>query len=300
MPRRSRSRSRSPVRNSRDRPRDSYREDRPPRSPRDYGRDDRYRDRGRGGYDRGERRGGRGGGRERYGRDDEPPQRRPQEWGVRDRHADEGRGGHRRGGDGDRDHERQRGRGSANDDERRPSPPRGSQPRSRSRSRSPSGPPPEQPNFNQSGLLAAATNTVTHADGTSTVLKYNEPPEARKPSQGWRLYVFKGDEQVDLLHIHRQSAYLFGRDKAVADVAVDHPSCSKQHAAIQFRQVQERDEWGASKPVVKPFIIDLESTNGTHVNGTEIPASRYYELKASDVVKFGLSAREYVLLHDEA
>lgn len=46
------------------------------------------------------------------------------------------------------------------------------------------------------GLLAAATNTIKHTDGTSTVLKYNEPPEARKPTDGWRLYVFKGKEQV--------------------------------------------------------------------------------------------------------
>jgi smad nuclear-interacting protein 1 len=29
-------------------------------------------------------------------------------------------------------------------------------------------------------------------------------------------------------------------------------------------------------------VIDLESTNGTHVNGEAIPTSRYYELKASD------------------
>jgi hypothetical protein len=31
------------------------------------------------------------------------------------------------------------------------------------------------------------------------LLKYNEPPEARKPLVGWRLYVFKGDEQVGAL-----------------------------------------------------------------------------------------------------
>ena len=71
-------------------------------------------------------------------------------------------------------------------------------PRSRSGSRSPS--PKEdkaKPNFKPSGLLAAETNTVKTADGkTSTVLKYNEPPEARKPILGWRLYVFKGSEQV--------------------------------------------------------------------------------------------------------
>jgi smad nuclear-interacting protein 1 len=88
--------------------------------------------------------------------------------------------------------------------------------------------------------LAAATNTVKLGDGTSTVLKYNEPPEARKPQLSWRLYVFKGDEQVgecfkicllfstlfliacpELLHIHRQSAYLIGRDKAVCSITIE-------------------------------------------------------------------------------
>jgi smad nuclear-interacting protein 1 len=53
-----------------------------------------------------------------------------------------------------------------------------------------------KPNFAPSGLLAAETNTVKAVDGTSTVLKYNEPPEARKPVLGWRLYVFRGSEQL--------------------------------------------------------------------------------------------------------
>ncbi|KAF7346549.1 FHA domain-containing protein [Mycena sanguinolenta] len=173
-----------------------------------------------------------------------------------------------------------------------------------------------KPDYKPSGLLAAETNTVRAVNGDSTVLKYNEPPEARKPILGWRLYVFKGSEQVELLHIHRQSAYLFGRDRLVADVALDHPSCSKQHAVIQYRFIQQKDEFGVSKGAIKPFIIDLESTNGTHVNDEAIPVSRYYELKASDgksfipqlahpseplaVIKFGQSTREYVLLHEEA
>ena len=38
---------------------------------------------------------------------------------------------------------------------------------------------------------------------------------------------------IDLLHIQRQSAYLIGRDRAVVDIPVEHPSCSKQHAVIQ-------------------------------------------------------------------
>jgi len=138
---------------------------------------------------------------------------------------------------------------------------------------------------------------VKAVDGTATVLKYNEPPEARKPTSNWRLYVFRGSEQVELLHIQRQSAYLIGRDGLVADIAIDHPSCSKQHAAIQYRYIQEK---GESKGVVKPFVIDLESTNGTTVNDEKIPAARFYELRTGDVIKFGLSTREYVLLNEEA
>lgn len=87
------------------------------------------------------------------------------------------------------------------------------------------------------------------------------------------------------------------------DIPLNHPSCSKQHAAIQFRHVIEKTEFGDKKGVVKyasapllsfvtithdvlviyrPFIIDLESTNGTHVNGETIPVARYYELKLND------------------
>jgi pSer/pThr/pTyr-binding forkhead associated (FHA) protein len=32
----------------------------------------------------------------------------------------------------------------------------------------------------------------------------------------------------------------------------------------------------------RPFIIDLESTNGTYVNGEAVPTSRYYELQLND------------------
>ena len=66
-------------------------------------------------------------------------------------------------------------------------------------------------------------------------LKWSEPPEARMPSPGWRLYVFKGETQTDILHLHRQSAYLFGREDAIADVHLMHGSISKQHSVIQYR-----------------------------------------------------------------
>ena len=67
------------------------------------------------------------------------------------------------------------------------------------------------------------------------VLKWSEPLDSAKPSKQWRLYVFKNEEIAETLHVHRQSAYLIGRDERVADIVLKHLSCSKQHAVIQYR-----------------------------------------------------------------
>lgn len=86
-----------------------------------------------------------------------------------------------------------------------------------------------KPNFGNSGALAAETNTFK-----GVVLKYNEPPEARKPSKGWRLYVFKGKEQVDMIHVNRQSAYLFGRDKVVRNGLYSSCESSESESESDF------------------------------------------------------------------
>lgn len=54
----------------------------------------------------------------------------------------------------------------------------------------------------------------------------------------------------DTLHLCRQSAYLIGR-LDIADLKVEHPSCSKQHAVLQFRAVETRDPTGQTKRVIK-------------------------------------------------
>jgi smad nuclear-interacting protein 1 len=157
-------------------------------------------------------------------------------------------------------------------------------------------PPPDKqkPNYAPTGKLAAATNTTA----TGIVLKYNEPPEARKPpsSQQWRLYVFKGSEIVDTLEISTRSCWLFGRERLVVDYPLDHPSCSKQHAVIQFRHIQKVGGFGDRIGAVKPYVLDLESANGTKINGETMEASRYIELMDKDIIQFGHSSREYVMM----
>ncbi|KAK5697795.1 hypothetical protein LTR17_023797 [Elasticomyces elasticus] len=135
----------------------------------------------------------------------------------------------------------------------------------------------QKPNFKPTGLLAKEANTVA---GTTTVLKYHEPPEGRKPSpkEQWRI------------------VWLCGRDKKVTDLLLEHPSTSKQHAVIQFRYITSINEFGDKSSKVKPYLIDLDSANGTKLNGKKVDGSKYVELLDGDVVGFGDSEREYVMM----
>ncbi|XP_071693224.1 uncharacterized protein [Rutidosis leptorrhynchoides] len=123
----------------------------------------------------------------------------------------------------------------------------------------------QKPSFELSGKLAAETNRV------------NEP-----------------------LYVHRQTCYLFGRERRVADIPTDHPSCSKQHAVLQYRQVEKEQPDGMLAKEVRPYIMDLGSTNGTFINENRIEPERYYELMEKDTLKFGNSSREYVMLHENS
>ena len=175
-------------------------------------------------------------------------------------------------------------------------------------------------NFALSGALASDVKTGNSRMGIT--LRFTEPPEARVPNTRWRLYVFRkwvendpaastfstksnDDGLIDTYHISRQSSYLFGRERKVADVPVDHPSLSKQHAVLQYRALpprggEERRGGNMPKLLCRPYLMDLESTNGTFVNGVRLDPARYYELRRGDVITFGASTREYVLLTEQS
>merc|ERR1711974_31092 len=136
--------------------------------------------------------------------------------------------------------------------------------------------------------------------GNGIVVRYSQPEEARKPKTKWRLYVFKGNEELPILYVHRQSAYLLGRDRKVADIPLDHPSCSKQHSVLQYRWIPVTREDGSMANRVKLYVMDLISANGTFVNNQKIEPQKFVQLLEKDVLKFGFSSREYVLLHDQS
>ncbi|KAF3602355.1 hypothetical protein F2Q69_00033861 [Brassica cretica] len=141
----------------------------------------------------------------------------------------------------------------------------------------------EEPSFELSGKLAEETNryrgdvsicgfqllaSLCHVNfcysGIAALL-FNEPPEARKPNKGWRLYVFKDE----LLQLHHQSCYLFGREKRIADIRTDHPSCSMllsitgvSSSSLEYEVEMEKLD-GMMETQVRPYIMDLGSTNKT-------------------------------------
>lgn len=149
--------------------------------------------------------------------------------------------------------------------------------------------PKEEKNFNPSGLLALEKN---YKNGVE--LKYIESIDAELPDKKWRLYVFLNantKDPAEILHLHRKSCYLIGKDDLVVDIKLANPTISKQHAVIQFKKHESE---------VLPFLLDLSSTNGSYLNNELIEPNKFYELRQTDILRFGSSAREYVLLHDSS
>ena len=131
------------------------------------------------------------------------------------------------------------------------------------------------------------------------VLMFDEPQDAAVPvfkkDGRWRIYVFKGKERIgEPLILQNGSCFLLGRDREIVDIPLDHPTCSSQHAVLQYRQVCDAD----GQQCIKLYIMDLGSTNGTFLNGDKLKPRVYVELLEKDIVKFALSTREYIFVKE--
>ncbi|CAF1000741.1 unnamed protein product [Rotaria sordida] len=124
---------------------------------------------------------------------------------------------------------------------------------------------------------------------------YKEPLEARIPERHWRLSVSKDGEDLPTYRIYRQSKYIFGRDKDQCDIRLHHPSCSNIHAILQYRLRGDSHERH-----IYPYLIDLGSSHGTYLNRRRIDSNRYYKLEENDVVQFGESSKEFILMDSDS
>jgi len=104
---------------------------------------------------------------------------------------------------------------------------------------------------------------------------------------------------IEVLNLDNKSCFLFGKDERVADFRLDNPTCSSQHAVVQFRRVGVERADGTFGSEIRPYLMDLNSTNGTVLNEKKIETQKYYQLLGKDVIRFGMSSREYVVMHTE-
>jgi len=105
--------------------------------------------------------------------------------------------------------------------------------------------------------------------------------------------VSKDGEDLPPYRIYRQSKYIFGRDKDQCDIHLHHSSCSTVHAVLQYRL--RLDSHGRH---IYPYLIDLGSSSGTYLNRRRIDSNRYYKLEENDVIQFGESSKEFILILD--
>lgn len=152
----------------------------------------------------------------------------------------------------------------------------------------------EEPNFEVSGVLAEDQN-----QRNGIPLIFSVSADSALPDEAvcdWRIFEFLGDSNPRSVKLSGSSCFLFGGEKRLAGdqsediqfVEIEHPSCSRQHAVIQFRN---------RGGIVKPYVMDLNSSNKTYLNDSPLEPGRYVELRNQDILTFGKSDSEFVIMN---
>ncbi len=95
--------------------------------------------------------------------------------------------------------------------------------------------------------------------------------------------LINNDSTFNLNHILTK----IGRNPIVNDIILNHQSVSKEHCHLIFDSNK------------KPYLIDLNSINGTFVNGKKIKPKIKYNLNNNDIISFGVDSNQYKLIINE-
>lgn len=122
-------------------------------------------------------------------------------------------------------------------------------------------------------------------DKTAERVKAFTPPDwAGKAPPGLHLDVHKNEKLIEKQMIDEKPFYLFGRNADIVDIAVEHASCSRYHAALVYHKILKRS-----------FIIDLKSTHGSFIGSIRLDPHTPHQLQLDQTIHFGASSRTYTL-----
>lgn len=113
---------------------------------------------------------------------------------------------------------------------------------------------------------------------------YTIPSWSGKPIYKYYFEVIKDGTIIEEIDLSKKPFYLIGKYGDLCDIVAQHPSVSRKHAVVQFKEKGEG-----------VFIFDLGSAHGTKVNKVRVRPRTYYKLAPNNVIKFAESTRLYIL-----
>lgn len=113
------------------------------------------------------------------------------------------------------------------------------------------------------------TDILNDTAGITSVLAMTENIEAEKDL----LVQFIGQDGTNTLNLTDRDK-IIGRDKCTVDMLVVDRNVSRNHLLVH----------GENEEI---YIEDMDSTNGTYVNGMKLPQRRKWKIKSGDVVRIG-------------
>lgn len=112
---------------------------------------------------------------------------------------------------------------------------------------------------------------------------YQSPPwAALAPPEGYSLEILKDGKIIFKIPLNTKTHYIMGRSEN-ADIRMEHPSLSRQHAVLQFRD----------DGVL--MALDLGSQAGSFLNKRRLEKTVYQRCNVGDILKFGTSTRMYIV-----
>lgn len=126
--------------------------------------------------------------------------------------------------------------------------------------------------------------------------KYFLPTDSTDPPKNIKYFLHVNDaiNNNNFTYILDNSSTLVGKQSLV-DLRFDFKFISRQHCVIQYRKVRLDVEKEAR---VIPYLIDLNSKNGTYLNDEKIEKMKFVQLLNDDVVSFGKNNKVVLIVQE--
>ena len=112
---------------------------------------------------------------------------------------------------------------------------------------------------------------------------YHPPDWSAVPKEAFNLEVLKDGLIIDTIYLADKVYYTLGRQHDIVDIPMDHPSISRVHAVLNYRNDGSL------------MLLDLNSAQGTYLNKSICEKNVYHRVYVGDIIKFGASTRKYIV-----